>query len=181
MGMTARASVGVAEMTADAASLADALLGGDLPAAAAEQLRSAGLVYHEDEAAERHLRQAEALAPDHAAVLIALYRFYFYKGRLRNALEVARMCLAKAARENGLAADWRQVRSTDAEFSSYDARLPRFYLFTLKAYAYLQMRLGELEEGRQAVEKLLELDTADLIGARVLLDVLEAMAYGDDD
>ncbi len=43
----------------------------------------AGLAYAEDAVAERHLREAEALAPDHAAVLIGLYRFYFYKGRLR--------------------------------------------------------------------------------------------------
>jgi len=47
--------------------------------------------------------------------------------------------------------------------------LPRFYLFTLKGYAYLQMRLGNLHEGRAAVMKLLELDPSDKVGARVLL------------
>ena len=31
---------------------------------------------------ENHLREAQALAPGHVAVLIGLYRFYFYKGRL---------------------------------------------------------------------------------------------------
>ncbi len=56
----------------------------------------------------------------------------------------------------------------------------RFYLFTLKAYAYLQMRLGCLDEGRAAVTKLLELDPSDKIGARVLLDVLEAAANADE-
>jgi cytosine/adenosine deaminase-related metal-dependent hydrolase len=77
--------------------------------------------------------------------------------------------------------DWRRVRAKDANFSSYDAQLPRFYLFTLKAYAYLQMRLGRLEEGREAVHKLLELDPSDKIGAKVLLDVLAAAARGDDE
>ena len=88
------------------------------------------------------------LAPGHAAVLIGLYRFYFYKGRLADALTVAKLCLEKAARENRLAADWQQVVAGDAEFSHYENMLPRFYLFTLKGYAYLQMRLGNLEEGR---------------------------------
>ena len=63
-----------------------ALLGGGLPSEAEEHLLAAGLSYQHDDVAEAHLRQAEALAPDHAAVLIGLYRFYFYKGRLHEAL-----------------------------------------------------------------------------------------------
>jgi tetratricopeptide (TPR) repeat protein len=165
----------------DRARLADALFGADLPIEASRHLHDAGLNYAQSAIAEQHLRDAEAIAPDHAAVLIARYRFYFYKGPLRDALGVARMCLLKAARENGLDADWRRVRPEDADFGTYDARLPRFYLFTLKAYAYLHMRLGRLEEGRRAVHKLLELDPSDKIGAHVLLDVLAAAAAGDDE
>ena len=160
--------------------LANALLGGGLPPEAEEHLWQAGLSYHLDDVAERHLQEAQALAPGHAAVLIGLYRFYFYKGRLADALDVAKLCLQKAARENKLAADWRDVAASDAVFSRYDDMLPRFYLFTLKGYAYLQMRLGNLEEGRAAVLKLLELDPSDKIGARVLLDVVERIGRDDD-
>jgi tetratricopeptide (TPR) repeat protein len=163
------------------ALLADALLGGGLPAPAARHLHQAGLVYQDDAIAEEHLREAHALAPGHAAVLIGLYRFYFYKGRLEEALEVARICLDKAAEDNRLAGDWWQVNREDADFGSFEAILPRFYLFTLKAYAYLQMRLGNFGEGRLAVTKLLELDPSDKIGARVLLGVLERMGRDDDD
>jgi tetratricopeptide (TPR) repeat protein len=165
----------------DNARLADALFGAHLPAEAGRHLQQAALAYAEGAVAEQHLRVAEALAPDHAAVLIAQYRFYFYKGRLHDALRIARLCLLKAARENGLDADWRRVRAEDANFGTYEARLPRFYLFTLKAYAYLQMRLGRLEEGREAVLKLLELDPSDKVGARVLSDVLAAAPAGDDE
>ena len=136
--------------------------------------------YHLDDVAEWHLKQAQALAPGHAAVLIGLYRFYFYKGRLKEALDVARICLAKAADENLIDADWRRVRPGNVDFGSFDAMLPRFYLFTLKAYAYLHMRLGNLEEGRAAAMKLLEIEPTDKIGARVLLDVLERMGQDDD-
>jgi tetratricopeptide (TPR) repeat protein len=156
-------------------------LGADLPLEASRHLYAAALSYADGTVAEQHLRDAKAIAPDHAAVLIAQYRFYFYKGRLRDALDVARMCLLKAAHENGVHTDWRQVRSQDADFGNYDARLARFYLFTLKAYAYLQMRLGRLEEGHQAVSKLLELDPSDKVGSRVLLDVLAVAAAGDDE
>jgi len=162
------------------ALLADALLGGGLPIEAEYHLWEAGQNYHLDAEAEEHLREAQALAPGHAAVLIGFYRFYFYKGRLAEALEIAKLCLAKAAAENRLPADWREVRAGDAEFSSYEKILPRFFLFTLKGYAYLQMRLGHLEEGRLAVLKLLELDASDKIGAKVLLEVVERVGQDDE-
>jgi tetratricopeptide (TPR) repeat protein len=161
--------------------LADALLGGGLPREAEDRLARAGLAYHDDAAALDHLREAEALAPGHAAVLIGLYRFYFYKGRLAEALEVARTCLVKAGRENNFSTDWRLVQPGDARFDRYEEVLPRFFLFTLKGYAYLQMRLGDLEEGRRAIDKLLELDPSDKIGARVLLGVIERQGRDDDD
>jgi hypothetical protein len=43
------------------------------------------------------------------------------------------------------------------------------------------MRLGNLPEGRAALAKLLELDPADRLGARVLLAVLEHIGHSDDD
>jgi tetratricopeptide (TPR) repeat protein len=165
---------------AEQALLADALLGAGLPDLAEEYLYLAGLAYQNDAIAEQYLRQAQALAPDHAAVLIGLYRFYFYKGRLADALEIAKRCVAKAARENHLTADWRDVAPDDAAFGRYENMLLRFFLFSLKGYAYLQMRLGNLAEGRAAVMKLLQLDPSDKIGAKVLLGILERVGRDDD-
>ena len=161
--------------------LARTCMGGNLPEQVEQHLRLAGVHYQQDEVAESHLFQAQALAPGHAAVLIALYRFYFYKGRLDRALEVARRCLVKAARDNGLNEDWHRVRRSDAEFGSYDAILPRFYLFTLKAYGYLQMRLGQLDESHTALTKMLELDPSDKLNATVLLKVLARHGLEDED
>jgi hypothetical protein len=50
----------------------------------------------------------------------------------------------------------------------------------LKGYAYLQMRLGALDESRIAIAKLLELDPTDKIGAKVLLGVLDRIGLDDD-
>src|SRR5208283_4942868 len=160
--------------------LAGALLGEGLPAEAEEFLDLASKTYADSETAERYLRQAQQWAPDHAAVLIGLYRFYFYKGRLREALEIANRCLEKATRENNMPRDWRRARAQDAVFDRYDEMLPRFFLFTLKGYAYLQMRLGALDESRVALAKLLELDPSDKIGAKVLLGVLDRIGVEDD-
>jgi len=179
--MNAMYKPGCGPLPFETAAIADALLGRDLPAAAEAELRLAGLAYLSDAEAERHLFRARALAPDHPAVLIGFYRFYFYKNRLEEALVIARLCLLQAARDNALDPDWRRVEADDADFGSYDAVLPRFYLFTLKAYAYLKLRLGHLEEGRDAAFKTVALDPTDKVGAGVLLDVLGRIGKGDDD
>ena len=172
-------------MTPDAlisgALLTDTILGHGLPAAAEHHLTQAGLCWHDEPKAEAHLAQALLIAPDHAAVLIGLYRYYFYKRRLADALSVANTCLEKACRDNRFPEDWRQVTSADAAFGRYEEILPRFFLFTLKGYAYLSMRLGQLDAGREAIDKLLELDPDDRIGARVLLDVANRVGVDDDD
>ncbi len=178
--MTAALQYGEGTAEGDAV-LSAAILGNGLPETAARHLQLAARFYRDERFAEEHLRSAEAIAPDHAAVLIGLYRFYFYKGRLAEALAVARVCLAKAARENGFALDWREVRASDAAFSDFGAVLPRFYLFTLKAVAYLSMRLGDLGAAGELVAKLLELDPSDKIGAKVLLGVLNRVGLDDDE
>ena len=160
--------------------LTAAILGAGLPEAAGRHLRLAARSYKDASIAEAHLWRAQALAPAHAAVLIGLYRFYFYQHRLAEAFNVAQICLKKAARDNGLPLDWREVRPDQANFSDFAAVLPRFYLFTLKAAAYLSMRLGDLADGRAMAAKLLELDPADKIGAKVLLGILDRMGEEDD-
>ena len=169
-----------ASLLAEEAMLAGAVLGGGLPEDAAAELDLAAAAYHLEDSAERHLARAQALAPDHVAVLIGLYRFYFYKNRLSNALQVAELCLDKAARDNRLPPDWRDVRIGDADFSRYENPLPRFFLFTLKGFGYLNMRLGHLDLGRDALLKLLELDPSDKVGAKVLLDVLDRRGCDDE-
>ncbi len=177
--MTPAAQDDIAAM-ADDAALTASIPGAGLPETAQRHLRLAARSYGDNAIAEAHLWRAQAFAPTHAAVLIALYRFYFYKNRLAEALVVGRLCLRKAARDNGLSLDWREVRAQDA-FGDYAAALPRFYLFTLKACAYLSMRLGDLTEGRAMVTKLLELDPSDKIGAKVLLGILDRMGLNDDE
>lgn len=158
-----------------------AYLGEGLPAEAERHLRLAGQNYHQDELAVMHLNKAKQAAPDHPAVFIGFYRFYFYKNQLAEALKIAQECLVKAARDNGMDPDWRKAKPGDADFDNFGAIMPRFFLFTLKGYGYLQLRLGNLDEGRAAVKKLLELDPNDKLGGKVLLTVLERRENGDED
>lgn len=152
----------------------------NLPPVAEEQLRLASLSYAIDAKAEMHLALARAVAPDNPVVRVGEYRYYFYKGRLTEALRVAEACLFEVAGELGLPTQWLAVEPGHANFGG-DEPAHRFYLFCLKAYAYLLLRLNRMAEGALAVEKLLELDPANKVGGRVLMDVLERIGKDDYD
>lgn len=147
---------------------------------AEEQLRLASLSYANDAKAEMHLALARAVAPDNPVVRVGEYRYYFYKGRLSEALGVAEACLLQVALELGLPSQWLAVEPSHADFGGDEPAL-RFYLFCLKAYAYLLLRLNRIAEGALAAEKLLELDPGNKIGGQVLLDVLERVGKDDYD
>ena len=154
-----------------------AVLGGELPLAVHTLIRQAGPMRQQVPLALTLLEEAHALAPDHPATLIALYRFHFYDNRLWQAREVAVRALALALRSLGLPKRWQDV-PPDARFNELTP-LPRFFLFTLKGYAYLSLRLGDVEECGAAVERLALLDPRDRVGHRVLAEVLARRGRDD--
>jgi hypothetical protein len=151
----------------------------DLHPEAERALRAAALCWHEEEEAERYLEQARALASEHVAVLIAHYRFRLYKHRFQAAREAAGQCLVAAARRLGLPSDYTQVTQELARSVGEEAD-GRFWLFTLQAYGYVSLRAGYSEEGRRALERLVELDVADQTKTRVLLQVMDAVRGAEE-
>jgi tetratricopeptide (TPR) repeat protein len=147
---------------------------------AEKHLKLASVAYADNAKAEMHLALATAVAPNNPVVKVGEYRYYFYKGRLEEALRVATECMRVVAGELGLPLQWQSVEPQHADFGE-DEPAHRFYLFCLKAYAYLLLRLNHMDEGREAVDKLLQLDPANKVGGRVLLDVLERIGKDDYD
>lgn len=145
----------------------DAVLGHGLPAAAEAALREAGGARADAPAAMAALMRARTLAPEHPAVLIALYRHHFYGHRLRAARDIARQALAVGASNLGLPLLWRDVPEAALPGAHEDAAA-RFYLFALKGYAYLSLRLGDGGEAGAALAKLRHLDPQDCVGAALL-------------
>lgn len=154
-----------------------AVLGHGLPAEAEALIARAGTLRSRVAEAQALLEQACALAPDHPATLIALYRFHFYGNRLAEARTVAEQAIALASSALGLPADWTLI-NPDARFTRLEV-LPRFLLFCLKGHAYLNARLGDLEASRQALAKLDELDPDDKVGHKVIKAVLARMGRDD--
>jgi len=146
-----------------------------LPESVESLIQIAGGLYTEG-GAEQPLLKALELAPESLNVLVALYRFYYYQHRLADALGVAGNALAITAHRLNIPFDWKELARSHISQTKPDAiALLRFHLLSLKAKAFLQMRLGQLEEAKAILSKLLELDDNNRIGAKQLLELAESV------
>ena len=159
-----------------------AVLGQGLPTAVEAALAEAGAQRSDAVRAMAALMRAQSLAPDHPAVLIAFYRHHFYGHRLPLPRDVARRALVVGAQALGLPALWREVPKRALPGARHDAPT-RFFLFVLKGYAYLSLRLDDAVEARDALVLLRALDPDDCVGAALLEAARQralAGAGGDD-
>jgi len=136
-------------------------------------LIAAAASHYGDPEAEHSLLHAYFLAPEQLSVLVALYRYYFYQHRLDDALVVAHRAIDVSARRLQLEGSWSQLGKAalgDAVMKSIG--MLRFYLLALKGSAVILLSLGRLDEARQRLEKIAELDERDLLGVVPLLEVI---------
>lgn len=160
----------------DLAAFADGAIGGGLSPQVEALITQAGLLRHLPHEALPLLEQARVAAPRHPAPLIALYRFYFYGHQLAQARAVGEDALAVA--RTALGADFGDEPPSD-EQARHDAAV-RFYLFTLKGLAYLNLRLGAFDEAHLMLGELRRLDPQDHVGGALLSHVLARREKGDD-
>lgn len=147
-----------------------ALFGGEASPVITQLLQEAAAVYQQSSRAEAILWSAQAIDPTCLPVYFALYKFYFYKFRLADAEKVALMGLGTAAHQGGFPAEWSHLSPTTAKWNSTEGA-QHFYLFTLKALAFIRLRLGRREESLALLDKLRELDPNDSVGSSVIRDL----------
>lgn len=115
---------------------------------------------------ETLLWEAHRRGPRVLPVFLALYRFYFYRQQMDQAERVATIALTAAAGQGGFDADWRNLTRDSADWDAQGA--PHFYLFTLKAPAFINLRANRMEQVLALLEKLQELDPHDRVGYAVV-------------
>jgi hypothetical protein len=92
------------------------------------------------------------------------------RGELDLAWQAARKGLAAAAQAAQLSPDWQTVLPGATDFSVPGAA--RFWVFTLKALAVIQLRRGERDSATALVARLRLLDPDDHLGASVVETLL---------
>ncbi len=123
---------------------------------------------------EAALWTAAATAPEQLPVYYLLYKMHAGRGQLDLALKAACKGLDAAAQAAGLPARWQDVQPGAADFSAPGAA--RFWLFTLKAQAFIRLRRGERDDATAIVARLRLLDPADHLGASVVEELLRQSA-----
>lgn len=142
-----------------------------LPEAAAAQLAEAAEAYGSDtDHAELALLRAYLQAPDHLSVLVALYRYYYYRQRYEEALLIADRSIVAAATELGLDPDWRTLGPADlGAAAARSMTLTRFLLLSLKGAGFLLLRLGRPTAALARLEQAAACDDHDRLGLTDLL------------
>jgi len=122
--------------------------------------------------AEQPLLQARALAPASLTVMVALYRFYYYQHRLDDALQVAHDVMAEVGQAIGFPEHWQMITENHLINGLVESFITvRFYLLALKGAAFLQLRMGRRAEAVAMLNKVVEFDSKDRLGARTLLQM----------
>lgn len=136
--------------------------------------------YDDTEQAEKMLLDRLEASGDELGTYIAIFKFYFYKKDAENAKHYAFLALEKAAAAGGFSVDWE---SLDASvFEDHAVNSPhRVYLYTLKALAFIYLRLEIIDISVSILDKLEVLDPQDLVGASVIRSVANRLLDEDEE
>jgi len=154
------------------------MFGVDIPDDINACLQRAVAAYDDPELAERLLWQAQQMNPNQLEVYVALYKFYFYKNWIDEALGAVFVALKKSAELGSFNADWNKLTPESTNWYSHETP-QRLYLYALKALSFIRLRQSDVQGAENILNKLQELDPTDQVGGSVLQQL--ALAMSDDD
>jgi len=125
--------------------------------------------------AEDLFMQALSLDKHCLQTYFALYKFYFYQARLNEAEMFVLLGLEEAARQGGFPSDYRRLYRDMEKWDLYANEVSLFYLYTLKALAFIKLRKHDSIQAGTILNIIKELDPEDRSGASVIMDLSAAM------
>jgi len=121
--------------------------------------------------AETLFLQAQTLDSHCLQTYFALYKFYFFQKRLVDAERIVLAGLEEAAKQGGFPNDYRRLVQNLQKWNLYANESTLFYLYTLKALAFIKLRLGFTLDAQFVLLTLRQLDPEDRSGASVIMDL----------
>ncbi|MDP3332877.1 MAG: hypothetical protein Q8Q40_12190 [Methylococcaceae bacterium] len=121
--------------------------------------------------AEKLFLQAQTLDSHCLQTYFALYKFYFFQKRLVDAERIVISGLEEAARQGHFPSDYRRLVLNRQKWDLYANEITLFYLYTLKALAFIKLRQGDQINAQLVLSHLQQLDPKDLSGASVIMDL----------
>ena len=145
-----------------------------IPLALQQLLREPLNIAEDWQRTEQLLLAAKKVLPEQLEISMALYKMYAYSNRFEDSLAMIELVLQQAATEAGFNEDWRQLSPGDVDASPPD-RFTRYYLYSMKAWGFVNLRMGNIDEAMAVLEKLLALDPGDEVGGSVVYSIAEGL------
>jgi hypothetical protein len=121
--------------------------------------------------AENLFLQAQTLDSHCLQTYFALYKFYFFQKRLVDAERIVLAGLEESAKQGGFPNDYQLLVGNLQKWNLYANECSLFYLYTLKALAFIKLRLGFTVDAQMVLSHIQQLDPEDLSGASVIMDL----------
>lgn len=119
---------------------------------------------------EAYIQEALVKAGDNPDVLVTAYRYFFYKNKPQQALDIAHKVLAQVCEQEQLPADWQHLKPVLIE-RQHDPQI-RLYLNAYAASGLVLARLGDTKKALEVSERVKEIDQKNEFGATVIVEIL---------
>ncbi|MBW4666435.1 MAG: hypothetical protein KME60_03060 [Cyanomargarita calcarea GSE-NOS-MK-12-04C] len=130
-------------------------------------------------ASEAYMNQALAKTSDNTDVLVAGYRYFYYKNNYELALQAAIKVIEKIKNIEKLPDDWQQLKPILVNHKE-DSQI-RLYLHAYAASGLVLAKLGEIEKAKKICSQIKEIDDKnEFVGAAILLDILTGLPEEDE-
>ncbi|MEH2068297.1 MAG: hypothetical protein V7K47_09040 [Nostoc sp.] len=127
---------------------------------------------------EKYIHQALSQTGENTDVLVAAYRFFYYKNNYSLALQTTTKLLDKIKELEELPEEWQQLKPILVNRKE-DPQI-RLYLNAYAASGLVLAKLGAIEEAKEISARVKEIDAKHDFGAGILLDILTHPAEEDD-
>lgn len=119
---------------------------------------------------EKYINQALAKTEDSTDVLVAAYRYFFYKNNYLMALQTAVKVIDRIKLSELLPDNWEQLKPI--LMSRKDEPKIRLYLNAYAASGLVLAKLGEIDKAKKVSAQVKEIDDKNQFGAAILYDIL---------
>ncbi|WP_071188928.1 hypothetical protein [Trichormus sp. NMC-1] len=143
-----------------------------------ELLILAAQTWENTEVSEKYMQQALSKTQGNTDVLVAAYRYFYYKNNYPLALTTAEQLIAKIKEIEKLPDNWEDLKSILVQ--RHEEPQIRLYLNAYAASGLVLAKLGDLEQAKEISTRIKGIDDKNDFGAGILLDILTRPPEEDD-
>ncbi len=142
----------------------------EVPADVKELLILATKTWENTTESEQYMQQALTKAGENIDVLVAAYRYFYYKNNFVIALQTVNKVIDLIKITENFPDDWEELKSI--LINRKQEPQIRLYLNAYAASGLVLAKLGELESAKEVSTRVKEIDNKNDFGAGILIDIL---------